>query len=325
MKKYRELKFARTRDGMIGLCMVRNACSALAFIFALLVCAFFVIPTAAQEIFIPDPDLNAAIREALQKPAGPITQQDMLNLTELNACCRNVTSLEGLETASNLTVLTIQFNHLTSFSLPAGLTKLNTLDISSNPLTNCVLPSGLTNLTTLLMEGDGLTNLILPGGMTHLVRIELAENHFASLNLPEGLTNLTILDLTSNQLASLTLPPDITKLNSLIVEGNPLATLVLSEPLAATNLAAEIAQLQNQGVSVFTYPLIAQLVRPLPLTGAFKIGITGPPAVYSVLGSTNLTVWNEVGVVTNPLGSVNFVDVTAHLSPQKFYRVEILQ
>lgn len=219
MKKYRELKLARTQSGMTGLCLQQNAGPAWSLIVALLIFSSMVITTPAQEVFIPDPDLNAAIREALQKPAGPITQQDMLNLTDLNACCRNVTSLAGLETASNLAVLTIQFNQLTSFSLPAGLTKLNTLDISSNPLTDCILPSGLTNLTTLLMEGDGLTNLTLPGGMTHLIRIELAENNFTSLNLPEGLTNLTILDLASNQITSLTLPPDITKLNSLILAG----------------------------------------------------------------------------------------------------------
>jgi hypothetical protein len=60
------------------------------------------------------------------------------------------------------------------------------------------------------------------------------------------------------------------------------------------------------------------------LIGAFKFGITGPPGVYSVLGSTNLTVWSAVGVANNPLGSVNFHDVTANASPQKFYRVVLV-
>jgi hypothetical protein len=39
--------------------------------------------TVAQEIAIPDPELNAAIRAALHKPTGPLTQQDMLSLTNL--------------------------------------------------------------------------------------------------------------------------------------------------------------------------------------------------------------------------------------------------
>src|SRR5262245_47130138 len=43
----------------------------------------------AEEVSIPDPGLNAAIRQALQKPAGPLTEQDLLSLTNLNARDRN--------------------------------------------------------------------------------------------------------------------------------------------------------------------------------------------------------------------------------------------
>jgi hypothetical protein len=57
------------------------------------------------------------------------------------------------------------------------------------------------------------------------------------------------------------------------------------------------------------------------LIGAFKFGITGPPGVYSVLASTNLSDWSAVGVSTNLLGSVNFQDATANASPDTFYRV----
>ena len=79
------------------------------------------LPSAlAQEASIPDPGLSAAIREALQKPNGPLTDQDLLSLTNLNACCRNIASAEGLEAALNLTSLVLDRNQLTSFSLPSG-------------------------------------------------------------------------------------------------------------------------------------------------------------------------------------------------------------
>jgi formylglycine-generating enzyme required for sulfatase activity len=42
--------------------------------------------------------------------------------------------------------------------------------------------------------------------------------------------------------------------------------------------------------------------------------------VYAVLGSTDLVVWSLVGPATNPLGNINFNDVTVNSSPQKFYR-----
>jgi formylglycine-generating enzyme required for sulfatase activity len=176
-------------------------------------------------------------------------------------------------------------------------------------------------LTTLFLTENQLTNLVLPPDLNHLETLNVVGNQLTSLNLPAGLTNLTGLFFVGNQLTNVTLPPDMTQLVDLGFLANPLTTFVLSEPLAATNLAVTVASLQNQGVSVFTYPLVAQLVRPLMLVGAFKFGITGPPGVYTVLGSTNLATWSAVGVATNPLGSVNFHDVTTNVSPQKFYRV----
>src|SRR5262249_15730678 len=118
--------------------------------------------TPPTEVSIPDPGLNAAIRQALQIPTGPLTQQDLLSLTNLDANRRNVASIQGLETARNLSSLDLQINRLTSFSLPADFTNLLVLDLSFNPLTNLFLPSGLTNLTSLAIEGAALTNLTLP-------------------------------------------------------------------------------------------------------------------------------------------------------------------
>jgi formylglycine-generating enzyme required for sulfatase activity len=452
---------------------------------------------SAQEVSIPDPGLNAAIREALQKPSGPLTQQDMLSLTFLSACCRDVRSVEGLEAARNLRILDLHSNSLTNFgiasaltnltildlfdneiarfvlsnalpgltiinvgfnsltqcslppgltnldtlflegnlltnfnlpagltaltqldlsanqltrftapadmtnlvtllifanqltnltmppnlhrlgnldvdfnelraldlpagltnlvsfvardnqltnlsfpadmtslgfidvggnqllnlTLPAGLTRLNFLRLTENKLTRLTLPPGLTNLTGLFAAGNQLTNLTLPSDLIRLVQIDLGGNKLTGLTLPPGLTNLSVLILDGNQLTHVTLPPDMAKLGTLNLSGNPLTTLVLSEPLAATRLAPLVASLTNQGVSVFTYPLVARLVRPRMFIGAFHFGITGPPGVYAVMGSTNLAVWEVVGTASNALGSINFNDVTANLSSRKFYRV----
>jgi formylglycine-generating enzyme required for sulfatase activity len=509
-------------------------------VLTLLLLTHFAALTLAQEVQIPDPGLNAAIRDALQKPSGPLTEQDLLSLTNLNARSRNVASIDGLEAARNLVALDLQINHLNNFSLPSELTNLVTLDVSSNPLTNIFLPTGLTNLTSLTLESDGLTNLTLPedlirlnnldlennqltgfdqlsnltslvaldlgfnsftnfslpGGLTnlstfyfagnpltslalppglagmtelnlsqnlltrltlpagmtnlvelnlffnqltnlslpddlgsltdldldfnqftslnlpsnltslgflhlranqftnfnlpagltglsyldisknpltnitlpsglnHLTTLRLSENHLTNLSLPVGLTNLTGLNLSENQLTNLVLPPDLNRLESLNVGANqltslnlpagltnlvglffvgnqltnltlppdmtqliglgflanPLATFVLPEPLAATNLAGDVATLRNQGVEVFTYPLTVELIRLRQPIGAFQFALTGPPGVYAVLGSPDLAVWSELGAVSNSLGAIVFTDVTAHLSRQKFYR-----
>jgi Leucine-rich repeat (LRR) protein len=103
----------------------------------------------AQVVSIPDPGLNAAIRAALGKPAGPLTAQDMLSLTNLSADNRGVTSIEGLEVAYNLATLDLGFNLLTNFTLPPGLTSLTTLDLRNDNMTSLMFPAGMTNLTSL--------------------------------------------------------------------------------------------------------------------------------------------------------------------------------
>ncbi len=160
-----------------------------------LVCTGLVIAAGAQEVSFPDPGLNAAVRDALQKPSGPLTEQDLLSLTNLDASRRNVRSTDGLEAARNLVSLNLEINRLTDFSLPRGMTKLVFLDVSINPLVSFSLPDGLTNLATLMIESAGLTNLDLPAGLTGLARLDLDGNQFASFSQLSNLTGLTVVDL----------------------------------------------------------------------------------------------------------------------------------
>jgi Leucine-rich repeat (LRR) protein len=133
------------------------------------------------------------------------------------------------------------------------------------------------------------------------------------------MTNLIALVLQGNQLTNLTLPPDLTKLSTLFLNGNPFTTLVLSEQMAVTNLAATVASLRTQGVSVFTYPLAIRLTSPGRTGGAFRFTLTGPPGLYSVLASTNLVNWSAASTLTNALGTAAFTE-SAPLAQQKFYR-----
>jgi formylglycine-generating enzyme required for sulfatase activity len=193
--------------------------------------------TLAQEIIIPDPNFNAVIREALQKPNGPLTQADMLSLTNLGAVFRNITNVQGLETAQNLVSLDLQDNRITSFNFPTNLTKLTVLDLSENRFPTLTLP-GLTNLTTLRLEYGRLTNLSLSAGMTKLTSLRAGFNQLASLTLPADMTNLSLLSVFQNQLTNLTLPPKLTNLSWLDLDGNRLSSLNL--PSGLTNLSVLI-------------------------------------------------------------------------------------
>ena len=81
---------------------------------------------------IPDAGLNAAIRAALAKPIGPLTVQDLLSLTNLDAGNRSISNLTGLEFAANLLSLNLRGNLLSNPTFPTTLTRLNSLDLSQN-------------------------------------------------------------------------------------------------------------------------------------------------------------------------------------------------
>src|SRR5262249_44163197 len=103
----------------------------------------YFLPARAQEVSIPDPGLNAAIRQTLQKPDGPLTEQDLLGLTQLNAGGRSITSVQGLEAALNLRTLDLDNNAVTNFPIAGVLTNLAILNLFNNHLTNFILSNAL--------------------------------------------------------------------------------------------------------------------------------------------------------------------------------------
>ena len=190
---------------------------------AILILIGFALSAPAQQVFIPDPGLNAAIREALQKTSGTLSENDLLSLTSLRACCRNITSVQGLEAARNLL----------------------DLDLNSNSLTDFVLPSGLTNLISLSLFGNQLTNVALPGA-THLKNLDLFNNRLTRFALPAGLTALTNLDLSTNELRSFTFPADATNLVNVLLFGNLLTNVTFSANLnRLENLALDSNRLRS--------------------------------------------------------------------------------
>jgi internalin A len=140
----------------------------------------------ADEVSVPDTGLNTAIREALQKPVGPLTAQDLLSLTNLIASGRSIANTEGLQAAANLLALDLRSNSLASLSVPSTLTNLATADVSSNPLTTCLFPDGLRNLNRVLVKSGLLTNLTLPSDLTSLIELNLAGNRFTNFDLPSA-------------------------------------------------------------------------------------------------------------------------------------------
>ena len=87
-------------------------------------------------VTIPDANLRAAIAAALKTSSATITKGEMTTLVRLEAPDAGISDLTGLESATNLTWLSLYGNQITDISPLDGLTNLTGLGLSINNITD---------------------------------------------------------------------------------------------------------------------------------------------------------------------------------------------
>ena len=113
------------------------------------------VPSGSMAGIIPDANLRAAVEAALNKASGaPISAADMEALTRLTARDAGVSDLTGLEFATNLTELKLDYNDISDVSSLAGLTNLTELYLRFNTIADVSSLGGLTNLTDLALDAN---------------------------------------------------------------------------------------------------------------------------------------------------------------------------
>ncbi len=148
-------------------------------------------------VHFPDPDLEAAIRTALQIPDGDITTEDMAMLVDLRGDLDiwGVSDLSGLEHAVNLRILAVSRNYIHDLSPLAGLQNLTTLDLARNRVTDIGPLVNLTQLESLDLSGNAISDLSPLQDLTNLKSLYLDRNLIRDLNPLAGLTQLEFLSL----------------------------------------------------------------------------------------------------------------------------------
>jgi hypothetical protein len=115
------------------------------------------------EVVFPDKDLEAAVRETLERPKGPLTKGHLKRMKELDAGpshrfdnIKQIEDLTGLEHAVNLTKLLLRKNQISDVSALASLTNLTTLWLDMNQINDVSPLTSLTNLTFLNLSRNQL-------------------------------------------------------------------------------------------------------------------------------------------------------------------------
>jgi internalin A len=310
-------------------------------------------PAQAQTfVTFPDPNLEAVVRSTLGIQSRPLTPDDLRALTYLYAGWMQITDLSGLEYATNLTTLSLQYNALNGLNVLAGLESLRylsldhnglgdlrslaglsnllSLDISANAVQDAAPLLALTNLASLDIGFNPLTNCPLVSGLTNLTYLSLDHLSIRDPGFLNSLTNLGALSLIQNQIVALPLLPGLQRLESLSLDANPLTNVAalsgLAEldtlsldycPLADVAFLTNLTRLKNLSLR---HDNLSDLSALAGLTNLRFLAINGNPLTNAaVLGTlTNLTgLYAEYCSLTNmefvrPLTELYVVDLYAN-------------
>ena len=148
---------------------------------------------------VPDPNLRAAVREALNLPHGvPLTQASMRQLTTLSAGDRQIESLTGLEYATNLTFLHLRRNRIEDISPLGNLMQLTELNLSKNSIVNVSPLENLIQLTKLYLEENRIVDVRPLKNLIQLTELYLRRNRIVDVRPLARLIKLESLDLLLN-------------------------------------------------------------------------------------------------------------------------------
>ncbi|TVQ43440.1 MAG: hypothetical protein EA362_11295 [Saprospirales bacterium] len=179
----------------------------------------------------PDPDpkeelvefnddaLELAVANALGKTNGPVSKEEILELTELNISGQQIEDLTGLEEAVNLEKFEAQSTSISSFVPISQLSKMKWLDIRNTAIPNGNLSflEGITGLEFVDFRGTGISDISNLALLTSLKEIYLRDNNIEDLSPLAGLTQLIYLNIHTNPITDLSPIAGLTNLETLIM------------------------------------------------------------------------------------------------------------
>ena len=148
----------------------------MVMIFVLSACGGSPVEEVEVEVAFPDPNLEIAVRKAIDKPEGAVLSSDLEGLTTMVASQRGIINLTGLEHCTGLTVLNLYDNKISDLSPLASLTNLSELYLCSNQISDISPLANLTGLTVLGLHFNQLSDLSPVASLTNLTELRCSGN-----------------------------------------------------------------------------------------------------------------------------------------------------
>lgn len=168
------------------------------------------LPAQGQTASIPDPIFLSFLKSNYPATINASNQLIISKAAEVTGSlvCKqlDITSLEGIQYFTGITMLDADDNLLTNVSQVSGLTALQTLRLENNQITTLPSLSNLTNLRVLAAYDNQLQSLPDLSNNTQLRQLTLYNNQITSLPDLTSLVNLLRIDLGNNKLS---VTPDV--------------------------------------------------------------------------------------------------------------------
>ncbi len=236
---------------------------------------------------IPDPNLYAAITEALGKsPNAPITVEEMEVLGRLKARNKDIQDLTGLQFATNLRSLDLEENQISDVSPIAGLIELGALFLKRNPVSDLSPLRDLKNLTDLWIGITLVSDLSPVADLINLKRLGFNNNDICDISPLAGLINLEYIFAGSTPICDISPIAGLINLDFLFLSGHPFSDL---SPLAGLTKLEELTLGSTNTISDLT-PLAG-----LTSLKVLKIDKSGVSDISPLAGLTELNFLRLIG------------------------------
>ncbi len=198
--------------------------------------------------YFQDEQFEMAVRDMLQQPVGPIHQNTLRTIAELDASQRGIVSLAGIEQLRNLVSLNLRGNLIEDISPLSSLKRLQSLNLRDNPLQDITPLAELANLQYLNLHSNHRVRSLAPlQNLTNLQTLILAHVPVGEqVGILRNMPNLSTLNLRDSGISDLSVlsqlmaggalqdRPAAGRAATLDLRGNPIpAPLSGSDPYAA--------------------------------------------------------------------------------------------
>ena len=182
--------------------------------------------SSPEPVEIPDANLAAALREALDlDPNAPIMEKDLKELEFLYADLRGIKNLTGLEKATGLIHLGLYKNQIVDITPITELTKLRRLDLYDNQIVDITPLSELDQLKWLRLHSNQIRDITPLTQLKQLDFLGISFNQISNIKPLAELKQLKRLFINNNQIVDITSLAGLTQLTHLGLSSNEITEI----------------------------------------------------------------------------------------------------